>query len=101
MNRWTVARLCAALSLAGGVLVSEQQFPYEPAKQFGCNVTPSFEGCYDNPDVKTPNFDAFAKTAVRFGRAYVTCPQCVPSRASLITGRSPVASRRSMDRLAG
>lgn len=50
MNRWTVARLCAALSLAGGVLVSAQQFPYEPAKQFGTNVTPSFEGWYDNPD---------------------------------------------------
>jgi arylsulfatase A-like enzyme len=48
-------------------------------------------GCYDNPDIKTPNFDAFAKTAVRFDRAYVTCPQCVPSRASLMTGRSPVA----------
>jgi hypothetical protein len=50
MNRWTVARLCAALSLAGGVIVSAQQFPYEPAKQFGTNVTPSFEGWYDNPD---------------------------------------------------
>jgi arylsulfatase A-like enzyme len=48
-------------------------------------------GCYGHPDVKTPNLDAFAKTAVRFDRAYVTCPQCVPSRASLMTGRSPVA----------
>ena len=48
-------------------------------------------GCYGNPDVKTPTFDAFAKTAARFERAYVTCPQCVPSRASLMTVRSPVA----------
>ena len=48
-------------------------------------------GCYGNPDIKTPTFDAFAKTAVRFERAYVTCPQCVPSRASIMTGRSPVA----------
>ena len=48
-------------------------------------------GCYGNPDIKTPTFDAFARTAIRFDRAYVTCPQCVPSRASLMTGRSPVA----------
>lgn len=48
-------------------------------------------GCYGNADIRTPNFDAFAKTAVRFDRAYVTCPQCVPSRASIMTGRSPVA----------
>lgn len=48
-------------------------------------------GCYGTADIRTPNFDAFAKTAVRFDRAYVTCPQCVPSRASIMTGRSPVA----------
>lgn len=48
-------------------------------------------GCYGNHDVQTPAFDAFARTAVRFDRAYVTSPQCVPSRASIMTGRSPVA----------
>ena len=48
-------------------------------------------GCYGNADIRTPTLDAFAKTAVRFDRAYVTAPQCVPSRASIMTGRSPVA----------
>lgn len=48
-------------------------------------------GCYGNSEIKTPHIDAFAKTAIRFDRAYVTCPQCVPSRASIMTGRSPVA----------
>jgi N-sulfoglucosamine sulfohydrolase len=48
-------------------------------------------GCYGNPDIKTPNLDRFAAQGMRFDRAYVTCPQCVPSRASIFTGRSPVA----------
>ncbi|CAN5222024.1 sulfatase [soil metagenome] len=48
-------------------------------------------GCYGNADVQTPNLDAFAKTGLRCERAYVSCPQCVPSRASMMTGRSPLA----------
>src|SRR5262245_19397834 len=48
-------------------------------------------GAYGNPDIKTPNLDAFARQGMRFNRAYVAAPQCVPSRAALMTGRSPVA----------
>ena len=48
-------------------------------------------GCYGNKDIMTPNLDKFASEGMRFDRAYVTCPQCVPSRASIFTGRSPVA----------
>jgi arylsulfatase A-like enzyme len=38
-------------------------------------------------DVKTPNIDFLAKTGVRMTSGYVTAPQCVPSRAGLLTGR--------------
>jgi arylsulfatase A-like enzyme len=48
-------------------------------------------GCYDNADIKTPNIDAFAKEGMRFDRYYVGTPQCVPSRATLMTGRSAIA----------
>lgn len=48
-------------------------------------------GCYGNEDILTPNLDRFASQGVRFGRAYATSPQSVPSRASIMTGRSPVA----------
>jgi N-sulfoglucosamine sulfohydrolase len=48
-------------------------------------------GCYGNPDIKTPNIDAFAREGMRFDRYYVGTPQCVPSRATLMTGRSAIA----------
>jgi arylsulfatase A-like enzyme len=50
-------------------------------------------GCYGNPDVRTPNLDRLAAEGMRFDRMFVSCPQCVPSRAALMTGQSPVAVR--------
>ena len=47
-------------------------------------------GCYGNTDIRTPSLDRFATQGMRFDRAYVACPQCVPSRAAIMTGRSPV-----------
>jgi uncharacterized sulfatase len=38
-------------------------------------------------DIRTPHLDQLAKEGVRFTRGYVTAPQCVPSRAGVITGR--------------
>lgn len=38
-------------------------------------------------DIRTPNLDALARDGVRFSNGYVTAPQCVPSRAGVITGR--------------
>src|SRR5262245_7432925 len=48
-------------------------------------------GCYGNADIRTPNLDRFAGEGMRFKRAYVTTPQCVPSRASIMAGRSPIS----------
>lgn len=38
-------------------------------------------------DIRTPNLDQLARDGVRFTRGYVSAPQCVPSRAGLLTGR--------------
>lgn len=38
-------------------------------------------------DIRTPHLDALARDGVRFVRGYVSAPQCVPSRAGVITGR--------------
>ncbi len=40
-----------------------------------------------DPDIRTPHLDAMARDGVRFLNGYVSAPQCVPSRAGVITGR--------------
>jgi len=45
-------------------------------------------GCQGiDPHVRTPHIDALAAGGVRMTAGYVTSPQCVPSRAGLLTGR--------------
>ncbi|MDH4474931.1 MAG: sulfatase [Verrucomicrobiaceae bacterium] len=49
-------------------------------------------GCYGDPIVKTPNLDHFAKTALRFDRAYVQSAICSPSRNSFLSGLRPATT---------
>ena len=42
-----------------------------------------------HPNVKTPNFDAMAKQAVRFDQLHSAAPVCSPTRGSVMTGRTP------------
>jgi arylsulfatase A-like enzyme len=46
-------------------------------------------GCMGNGTIETPNIDALAADGVTCERAYVTNPVCMPSRASILTGRMP------------
>ena len=52
-----------------------------------------FLSCYGDGNVKTPNLDRLAAEGMKFHRFFTAAPQCVPSRAALMTGRSPVAAR--------
>lgn len=38
-------------------------------------------------DIRTPHLDRLAREGVRCSRGYVSAPQCVPSRAGVLTGR--------------
>lgn len=49
--------------------------------------SPRALGCYGSQAVKTPNLDALAARGTLFRNAYCPTPICVPSRASLATGR--------------
>ncbi len=46
-------------------------------------------GYREHPVLKTPHLDAMAASGLRFERFYAGCPVCSPTRASVLTGRSP------------
>jgi iduronate 2-sulfatase len=46
-------------------------------------------GCYDRPEMKTPNIDRLAARGVRFDHAYCAFSLCGPSRNSFLTGLYP------------
>ncbi len=48
--------------------------------------------CYGAKDLYTPNMDKLAETGVRFTQFYAAAPVCSPSRAALLTGKTPLAA---------
>ena len=49
----------------------------------------SLEG---HPALITPNMDEIGGNGAHFGRAYSTCPSCIPARRALLTGQFPSTS---------
>ncbi len=45
--------------------------------------------CYGHPVIQTPNLDKLAEEGIKFTSFYSAAPVCSPSRAGLLTGRSP------------
>jgi arylsulfatase A-like enzyme len=45
--------------------------------------------CYGNTILRTPNIDRIAQSGVRFERAYVNNPLCMPGRSTWFTGLTP------------
>ncbi len=45
--------------------------------------------CYGNPTIQTPHLDKLASQGARLTDCYSTAPVCSPSRAGLLTGRTP------------
>jgi arylsulfatase A-like enzyme len=49
--------------------------------------------CYGDGNVRTPVVDKLAAEGIKFRKFFTSAPQCVPSRAAYLSGRSPVAAR--------
>ncbi|MFI3172856.1 MAG: sulfatase-like hydrolase/transferase [Eubacteriales bacterium] len=52
-----------------------------------------FCGCNGADFIKTPHIDKLAEEGVRYSQAISPSPACVPARASMLTGRSPMENR--------
>ena len=50
-------------------------------------------GVYGNAAVRTPNIDRIARSGLTVRYAFVTSPQCSPSRISILSGRYPHTTR--------
>lgn len=49
-------------------------------------------GCFGHPHIKTPNLDRFAREGLKLTDCYASAPVCSPSRAGMLTGRTPFRS---------
>ncbi len=97
MTRVSVGVILAIVSLFSSALFAG---PVKKEKQNQPNIlfilsddhSVPFLGCYGYP-VKTPNLDKLAKEGIIYNRAHTTAPQCVLSRAAIMTGRSTLDIR--------
>jgi arylsulfatase A-like enzyme len=80
----TIASLLL-FALASSLFAAKPNIIFVMADDMGWGQT----GYRNHPVLKTPNLDAMASNGLRFERFYAGCPVCSPTRASVLTGRSP------------
>ncbi len=85
----TILTLCVFLPLGESFSAEDQTLPHiilVMADDQGYGDA----GFTGHPFVKTPHMDAMAKNGLVFNRFYAAAPVCSPTRASVLTGRSPM-----------
>ena len=83
--KFSVSVVCIALSSAASGLCDDRpNVVLVMADDMGWGQT----GYYNHPVLKTPNLDAMAANGLRFDRFYAGAPNCSPTRATVMTGRT-------------
>lgn len=85
--------LAFLILLAGQVHAQKKAQPVNILVIVSDDHSAPFLSSYGYPDIKTPNIDALATDGLLFRNAFTTAPQCVLSRAALMTGRSTLDIR--------
>lgn len=88
--RWlrVLVLLCA---LFGGSVAAKER--YNVLFIIADDLAAGSLACYGNTVCKTPHIDKLASDSVRYSRAFCQYPVCGPSRASLMTGYYPHATK--------
>jgi N-sulfoglucosamine sulfohydrolase len=81
--------LLASTSLTGFSQNSEAAKPVNPPNilVFVADDAGMETGCYGYPGIKTPTIDRMAENGLKFEKAFLTAPQCSPTRTSLLSGK--------------
>lgn len=86
VHPWLSGLLLSVVALGAGerpnvlfILSDDHSYPYL--------------SCYGDANVRTPALDKLAAEGIKFRKFFTSAPQCVPSRAAYLSGRSPVAAR--------
>jgi len=89
MKQWliliSICCLVHALAFAAGAAVDKPNILFILCDDLGINDL----RCYGRQDHRTPNLDLLAGQGMRFTSAYCAQPICSPSRAAILTGKTP------------
>ena len=94
MKRFAILPLLLIVSsLLRPAAAAEQKSPYNVLFIISDDLTATALGCYGNTVCRTPNIDRLASEGTLFSRAYCQATVCAPSRASILFGYYPYASK--------
>ncbi|MDP6723176.1 MAG: sulfatase, partial [Pirellulaceae bacterium] len=88
-----IVALTIVVSVLRPLAAEEQRKPYNVLFIISDDLTATALGCYGNKVCKTPNIDRLATEGTRFSRAYCQATICGPSRASMLFGYYPYATK--------